>query len=113
MTSSLHLDYVKIPQFYDDDSSENKAENTAQVRISLTLMTSSTHSSFINSDPQVGCAVFATFFYSLFEANLSEYGSYSLHIGMFRCSTDSHTNIRVDAKKYMLQRIFASEQIFA
>jgi hypothetical protein len=27
--------------------------------------------------------------------------------------TDSHTKIRFDAKKYMLQQIFASEQIFA
>jgi hypothetical protein len=99
----------------EDVSSENKAENTAQLRISSTLMTSSTNSFFLNSDPLVGCAVFATFFIR-FEANLSEYGSYSLHIRMFRyirkqhffasfasyslqnIRTDSHTNIRFDAK---------------
>jgi len=61
----------------------------------------------------LGCAVYATFFYSL----RSEYGSYSLHIRMFRyirkhhffasfasyslqnIRTDSHTNIEFDAKK--------------
>jgi hypothetical protein len=73
----------------------------------------------------LGCAVFATFFIH-FEANLSKYGSCSLHIRMFRnirkhhlfasfasyslqnICTDSHTNIRFDAKntccsKYLLQ----------
>jgi hypothetical protein len=66
--------------------------------------------------PLVGCAVFATGFFMRFEANLSEYGSYSLHIRMFRyirkhylfasfasyslqyIRTNSHTNIRFDAK---------------
>ncbi len=65
-----------------------------------------------------------------FKANLSEYGSYLHHIHMFRyiwkhhlfasfpsyslqnIRTDSYTNIRFDAKKYIWQRIFASEQIF-
>jgi hypothetical protein len=79
---------------------------------------------------QLGCAVFATFFIR-FKANLGEYGSYSLHICMLRyirkhhffasfasyslqnIHTDLHTNIGLDAEKYMLQQIFPSERIFA
>ncbi len=83
----------------------------------------------------VGCAVFATFFICV-EANLREYGSYSLHFCMFRyisvsfasyllqnIRTDLHTNIRFDAKntccsEYSLQSeyllmIFSYWRIFA
>jgi hypothetical protein len=35
------------------------------------------------ASPHLGCPVFATFFCIRFEAYLSEYGSYLLHIGMF------------------------------
>ncbi len=72
-----------------------------------------------------------SFFFIRFEANLSEYGSYSVHIRMFlyihkyqlfasfasyylqNIRTDLLTNIWFDATEYMLQWIFTSEQIFA
>jgi hypothetical protein len=62
-------------------------------------------------------------FFIRFEANLSEYGSYSLHIRMFRyirshtlfesfalysvqnIRTDSHTNSRFDAKIHLAANI--------
>jgi hypothetical protein len=85
---------------------------------------------------QLGCAVFAAFFIR-FEANLSEYGSYSLHMRMFRyirnytiyslhirfknIRTNANTNIRFVAKQIhflilanicfkivVLKRIFAN-----
>jgi len=71
-------------------------------------------------------------FFIFSEANLSEYGSYSLHICLFRyilkhhlfpsfpsnshqnTRTDSHTNIRFDAKNSMLQqRVAANIEILS
>ncbi len=75
---------------------------------------------FLASD--LGCAVFATFFYSL-RSESKRIGSYSFRIRMFRYINKYHlfasvasyllSNIRTDSKKYMLQRIFTSGQIFA
>ncbi len=95
------------------------------------------HQHWQSRDSGSGCAVFATFFIR-FEANLSEYGSYSLHIRMFRyirkhhlfasfasyslqnTCTNSHTNILFNAKQmYFLIlanvsfKIFGLKQIFA
>jgi hypothetical protein len=81
-------------------------------------------------DPwRVGCAVFATFFIH-FQANLSRYEYYTLHIYMFRYIRKHHlfasfahiyfkifTRISMQIfdlmqKKYMLKQIFASERRF-
>jgi hypothetical protein len=54
-----------------------------------------------------GCAVFATFFIH-FEANLSEYGSYSLHIRMFRYLRQHH--LSASFASYSLQNIRTNSQ---
>jgi len=73
-----------------------KVHNSSDLHLTFT----SVPCPFICPQFRLGCAIFATFFIP-FEANLSKYGSSSLHIRMF--SVYSQTSLQTG--EYLLQNI--------